>query len=69
MRDFEEALKKVEKSPYLSEQSLKDKQAMLKSLEDMVQATKQLLEKGEKHTSWLEKALAGCSGLREGCQG
>ena len=50
MRDFEEALKKVEKSPYLSKQSLKDKQAMLKSLEDMVQATKKILEKGGKNT-------------------
>ena len=41
-------MKKVEKSPYLSKQSLKDKQAMLKSLEDMVQATKKILEKGGK---------------------
>ena len=50
--NFEEALKKVEKSAYLSKQSLKDKQATLKSFQDMVQATKEILEKGGK-TPWL----------------
>ena len=46
--DFEEALKKVGKSPYLSKASLKDKQAMLEQLAKMLKNTKSLLEKGEK---------------------
>ena len=54
--NFEEALKKVQKSPYLSKQSLKDKQAVQTSLAKMLEATKKLLEKGEKNT--LEKVKA-----------
>ena len=47
--NFEEALKKVEKSPYLSKQSFKDKQVVLDGLHEMVKKTKKLLEKGEKN--------------------
>ena len=46
--NFEEVLKKVEKSLYLSKASLKDKQAMLEQLAKMLKSTKSLLEKGEK---------------------
>ena len=45
--NFEEALKKVQKSPYLSKASLTDKQAMLVQLAKKVKSTKTLLEKGE----------------------
>ena len=38
--NFEEALKKVEKSPYLSKQSFKDKQGVLDGLHEMMKKTK-----------------------------
>lgn len=47
--NFEEALKKVEKSPYLSKQSLKDKKAVQQSLEAMLKSNKKFLEKGNKN--------------------
>ena len=60
--NFEEALKKVEKSPYLSKQALKDKQEMLTNLTEALKTTKQLLEKGDKNK--LEKVK---SHLVEAC--
>ena len=60
--NFEEALKKVEKSPYLSKQALKDKQEVLTNLTEVLKKTKQLLEKGDKHK--LEKVK---SHLVEAC--
>ena len=49
--NFEKALKKVDKSPYLSKQSFKDKQGVLDGLHEMVKKTKKLLKK-EKRTKW-----------------
>ena len=60
--NFEEALKKVEKSPYLSKQAFKDKQEVLTNLTEVLKKTKQLLEKGDKNK--LEKVK---SHLVEAC--
>lgn len=47
--NFEEALKKVAKSPYLSKASKGDKEQVLQQLSKMLQSTKKVLEKGEKN--------------------
>lgn len=65
--NFEEALKKVEKSPYLSKQSFKDKQNVLDGLHEMVKKTKKLLEKGEKNKVEVlkEHILEACACMKE----
>ena len=65
--NFEEALKKVEKSPYLSKQSFKDKQNVLDGLQEMVKKTKKLLEKGEKNRVEVlkEHILEACACMKE----
>ena len=65
--NFEEALKKVAKSPYLSKQSYKDKQAVLSGLGKMLAATKKILEKGEsnKLDAVKEHLLAACACMKE----
>ena len=54
-------MKKVEKSPYLSKQSFKDKQ------NEMVKKTKKLLEKGEKNKVEVlkEHILEACACMKE----
>ena len=65
--NFEEALKKVEKSPYLSKQSFKDKQGVLDGLHEMVKKTKKLLEKGEKNKVEVlkEHILEACACMKD----
>ena len=64
--NFEEALKKVEKSPYLSKQSFKDKQGVLDGLHEMVK-TKKLLEKGLKNKVEVlkEHILEACACMKD----
>ena len=65
--NFEEALKKVEKSPYLSKQSFKDKQGVLDGLHEMAKKTKKLLEKGEKNKVEVlkEHILEACACMKD----
>lgn len=60
-------MKKVEKSPYLSKQSFKDKQGVLDGLHEMVKKTKKLLEKGEKNKVEVlkEHILEACACMKD----
>lgn len=65
--NFEAALKKVQKSPYLSKASKSDKQQMLQQLSKKLQVTKNILEKGQKNKLEAVKVhlTATCSLLKE----
>ena len=65
--NFEEALKKVQKSPYLSKQSWKDKHEVFNGMSKMLAVTKKILEKGEKNKlgALKEHLLRACACMKD----